>query len=62
MAGLFDSAGFEEVEATLRQAAEAAYGAERAAELAEDIRSVAKAIDRVSHLGLSYEESPPNLS
>jgi hypothetical protein len=51
----------EEVEAELRRAAEAAYGPDRAADLADEIRSAAGALHRVVTKPLDLRESPPPL-
>lgn len=61
MAGLLNPASREEAEAELRRAAEAAYGPERAAELAAEIRSAAGALYRVATKPLDLRESPPPL-
>lgn len=48
----------DEVLAALTRAAEAAYGSERAAALADDLRSLASALRRVCATQLDYREHP----
>ncbi|HEX2171467.1 MAG TPA: hypothetical protein VHL09_03355 [Dehalococcoidia bacterium] len=62
MPGLFNAASREEVETELRRAAEAAYGPERAAELAGEIAGVAVALHRVAAKPLGLRDAPPPLS
>lgn len=48
----------DEVLAALTRAAEAAYGPERAAALADDLRGLASALRRVNAAQLDYREHP----
>ena len=61
MKGLFEPADREACQSYLRQAAEAAFGAERAAELDAEISGAAGALFRVVGQSLTYEESPPEI-
>ena len=61
MAGLFEPASREAWQSYLKQAAEAAFGGERAAELEAEIGGAAGALFRVASKSLAYEESPPEI-
>ena len=61
MKGLFEPADREACQNYLRQAAEAAFGAERAAELDAEIGGAAGALFRVVGQSLTYDESPPEI-
>ena len=61
MSGFFPPADRAAIETLLRQIAEAAYGAERAAELSGTIRHTAEAIARVTRQPIEYRELPPQI-